>query len=126
MPRAAYDLSPFGQEHFAGAELGHRWRTLSLIDQANRLVKHPQGSLPDKHKDPKALRRLYDLMNTKAVTHAAVLKPHVQHTADLVLQQRGVVLTLHDPTELDFTGHTSVQEQLGQIGNGHGRCPHPR
>src|SRR5882724_13456226 len=107
MPRAHYDLSPFGQEHFGGAERGHCWRTCSLVDLANRLVRHPRGSLPEKVHDPNALRRLYDLMNTRAVNHAAVLKPHVQRTADLVLQQRGVVLALHDTTELDFSGHTS-------------------
>jgi hypothetical protein len=121
MPRADYDLSPFGQEHFGGAALGHRWRTCSLVDLANRLARHPRGSLPEKFHDPNALRRLYDLMNTPAVNHAAVLKPPVQRTAELVLQQRGVVLQLHDPTELDFTGHTSLHDQLGQIGNGHGR-----
>ncbi len=121
MPRAAYDLSPFGQEHFGNADLGHCWRTASLVDQANRLVRHPRGALPEKLHDPNALRRLYDLMNTKAVTPAAVLKPSVQRTAELVLQQRGVVLALHDATELAFTGHTSLQDQVGPIGNGHGR-----
>jgi len=121
MPRADYDLSPFGQEHFGNADLGHCWRTASLVDQANRLVRHPRGALPEKVHDPNALRRLYDLMNTKAVTHAAVLKPSVQRTAALVLQQRGVVLELHDATELDFSGHTSIHDQVGQIGNGHGR-----
>jgi hypothetical protein len=121
MPAANYDLSPYGREQFANAELGNKTRTLSLIDQANRLAKHPQGSLPQKHKDPNALRRLYDLMNTDAVSHAAVLAPSVQNTADRVLQQRGVILCLHDTTELDFSGHTSLHDDLGQIGNGHGK-----
>src|SRR5438874_7564682 len=115
-----YDLSPFGVAHFGGAELGDKRRSRSLIDQGNRMARHPRGTLPDKHKDPKALRRLYDLMNTEALTHAAVLAPHVGHTADLILQQRGVVLIPHDTTELDFTGLRSLRDDLGQIGEGHG------
>jgi hypothetical protein len=115
-----YDLSAFGMKHFGQAELGDKRRTQSLVDQANRMAKHPRGTLPEKHKDPKALRRLYDLMNTPAVTHSAVLKPHVQHTADIVLEQRGVVLCLHDTTELDYSGLLSLRPYIGQIGEGHG------
>jgi hypothetical protein len=121
MPPTCYDLSAFGSDHFAAAQLGDCRRTRSLVDQANRLVKHPQGSLPHKLKDPNALRRLYDLMNTKAVTHAAVLQPHVQHTAGLLLDHTGVALCLHDTTEIDLTGHTSLHPELGQIGDGNGR-----
>jgi hypothetical protein len=121
MPPACYDLSPFGLDHFGAAVLGDARRTKSLVDQANRLVKHPHGSLPDKLKDPNALRRLYDLMNTDTLTHQSVLAPHVQRTAELLLQQQGVALCLHDTTELDFTSHSSLHSQLGQIGDGLGK-----
>ncbi len=121
MPPAKYDLSPFGQEHFGCAELGDKRRTKSLVDMANRMVKHPRGSLPEKLQDPNALRRLYDLMNTESVTHASVLQPHINRTAHLLLEHQGVALCLHDIEELDFTGHTSIHDQVGQIGNGHGR-----
>ena len=121
MPPANYDLSPFGQEHFGAAELGDQRRTKSLVDLANRMAKHPSGSLPDKLKDPNALRRCYDLMNTEPVTHSAVLQPHVRHTAQRLLEHKGVALCLHDTTELDFTSHYSLRDQLGQIGDGNGR-----
>jgi hypothetical protein len=121
MPPANYDLSPFGQEHFGAAELGDQRRTKSLVDLANRMVKQPRGSLPEKLKDPNALRRLYDLMNTESVTHTSVLQPHISHTAQLLLEHQGVALCVHDTEELDFTGHTSIRDQVGQIGNGHGR-----
>jgi hypothetical protein len=42
-------------------------------------------------------------------------------------EQPGTVLLVHDPTELDFTGHTALYPQLGQIGNGSRRgylCHH--
>ena len=76
MPPATYDLSSYGVEHFGGANLGDARRDKSLIDLANRISRHPNGTLPNKFKDPNALRRCYDLMNTKAVTHAKVLRPH--------------------------------------------------
>jgi hypothetical protein len=121
MPPASYDLSPYGVEHFGGAKLGDARRDKSLIDLGNRLSRHPKGTLPDKFKDPKALRRCYDLMNTQAVTHAKVLLPHTHRTAEKFLEHRGTALCLHDLTELDFTSLTSLHDQLGQIGDGRGR-----
>jgi hypothetical protein len=121
MPPASYDLSPYGVEHFGGAKLGDARRDKSLIDLGNRLSRHPKGTLPDKFKDPKALRRCYDLMNTQAVTHAKVLLPHTHRTAEKLLEHRGTALCLHDLTELDFTSLTSLHDQLGQIGDGRGR-----
>lgn len=120
MPPASYDFSAFGQENFGDAKLGDARRTKSLIDLANRLSRHPNGSLPDKFKDPNALRRLYDLMNTEQVTHAAVLRPHVSNTASQLLRHKGVALCLHDTTELDYSSHKSLHDQLGQIGDGFG------
>jgi hypothetical protein len=117
----ATDGLSFGQEHFGHARLGDQRRTRSLVDLAERCARHPGGTLPQKFKDPNALRRCYDLMNCPTVTHASVLEPHVQHTLGLLLQQHGVVLTIHDATELDFSTLTSLRDQLGQIGTGSGR-----
>jgi hypothetical protein len=112
----------FGTDNFAAARLGDRRRTASLVDLADRLARHPGGSLPEKFGDPLALRRCYDLMNTQAVTHAAVLKPHGAHAFAKIRDATGVVLFLHDTTELDYTGLTSLHDHLGQIGGGgHGR-----
>jgi hypothetical protein len=113
-------LVTFGQQHFGKAYLGDVRRTRSLVDLADRFFKHPGGTLPHKCKCPKALRRCYDLMKADAVTHQAVLAAHVQRTLSLVQQQRGVVLHLHDGTELDYSGLTSLHQDLGQIGNGFG------
>ena len=121
MPPATYDLSSYGVEHFGGANLGDARRDKSLIDLANRISRHPNGTLPNKFKDPNALRRCYDLMNTKAVTHAKVLLSHTHRTAEKLLDHRGTALCLHDLTELDYTTITSLHDQLGQIGDGRGR-----
>ena len=60
-------------------------------------------------------------MKPAAVTHEAVLAPHVRRTLRLVRQQQGVVLILHDGTELDYSGLKSLHPQLGQIGNSFGK-----
>jgi hypothetical protein len=111
----------FGQEHFGEAYLGDERRTRSLVDLADRFHRHPHGTLPHKCKDPNALRRCYDLMNADAVTHEAVLAPHVQRTLARVQRRGGVVLILHDGSELDYSGLTSLHQHLGQIGNGFGK-----
>jgi hypothetical protein len=111
----------FGQEHFGEASLGDERRTRSLVDLADRFSRHPHGSLPAKCKDPNVLRRCYDLMNVPAVTHEAVLAAPVQRTLRLMRRQTGPVLIVHDGSELDYSGLTSLHGQLGQIGNGFGK-----
>jgi hypothetical protein len=111
----------FGEEHFGKAYLGDKRRTRCLVDLANRFARHPGGTLPEKCQDPNALRRCYDLMNVPAVTHDAVLQPHIQRTIAKVQQQSGVVLYVHDGSELDFSHVEALHDQLGQIGSGSGR-----
>jgi hypothetical protein len=77
-----------------------------LVELADRFARHPKGSLPEKCKDPNALRRCYDLRKCPTVTHHSVLEPHIRRTVELLLQQRGVVLAVPDPTELDCSGLT--------------------
>jgi hypothetical protein len=111
----------FGEEHFGSARLGDERLRRSLIDLANRCHSHPHGTLPHKTKDPNALNRCYTLMKAPCVTHHSVLDPHIRRTIDLIMQQRGVVLIVHDPTELDYSGLTSLAHHLGQIGDGNGK-----
>jgi hypothetical protein len=110
----------FGQTHFGGRRLGDRRRTRRLVDLADRILAHPHGSLPQKLHDPAAYRALCRLVNQPAVTHEAVLGPHRQTTLDDLRRRPGVILLLHDTTELDFSGHTT-RSALGPIGNGGGR-----
>jgi hypothetical protein len=62
----------------------------------------------------------YTLMNAPAVTHTRILQPQIEQTTQAVLQHQGLVLYVHDITELDFSGHTTLHKHLGQIGEGHG------
>ena len=107
----------FGQVHFGLAELGDQRRTNRLVDCANRIVRRPDQTLPKKLQTPASLDGFYRLMNTRRVTHDAVLHPHRQRTRECCASHSGVVLMIHDSTELDYTSITSLKT-LGQIGNG--------
>ena len=107
----------FGEVHFGGAQLGDGRRTKRLIDSANRIVQRPDQTLPHKLQTPAALDAFYRLMNEDDVSHEAVLAPHRQRTLERCRQLPGVVLLIHDHTELDYTSIKSLST-LGQIGNG--------
>ena len=107
----------FGETHFGAAQLGDRRRTKRLVDTANRILEHPQGTLPDKLRSPAALKGLYRLVDGPTVTHESVLRPHLERTRQRMREHPGVVLTIHDTTELDYTDITTLRA-IGQIGNG--------
>lgn len=107
----------FGAEHFGQAPVGHRGRLRRLILTADRIAAHPSGTLPDKLRDPAAYQGLMRLVRHPAVTHEAVLHTHRQRTLGRLRQTPGVVLLLHDSTELDYTGKQALAG-LGQIGKG--------
>lgn len=111
----------WGEEHFGDAQLGDVRRQRRLVTLATQMAKHPGGTLPDKLKNPADLKALYRLMDSDAVTHEAVLQPHINCTVDRMRAHDGVALVLHDTTELDYSGLNSLKDELGQIGNGGGR-----
>ena len=63
---------------------------------------------------------LYRLVANEVVTHEAVLAPHRQQVLARMREHDGVVLLIHDSTELDYTHVDALHDQLGQIGSGHG------
>lgn len=107
----------FGEIHFAAAQLGNKARTKRLIMLADSLTRHPGGTLPQKIRDPAALRAAYRLMERPEVTHASVLASHQAETIRVIEEHHGPLLAISDATELDYSGLESLEE-LGQIGNG--------
>lgn len=110
----------FGQTHFATANLGHQERNRCLVKIADRIHRHPGGTLPHKLHAPKDYKAMDRLMNRPEVTHGAVLQPHYERTLALLRQADGPMLILHDTTELDYSGLTSIGD-LGSIGGNLGR-----
>ncbi len=109
----------FGQSDFGNAALGDPRRTHRLVTLVDQLCRHPGGTLPDKFNRPAELRAFYRLMNRPEVSHTALMASHADATRQrLAALGSGVVLQLHDATELDFTSKTTLLEHLGQIGQG--------
>jgi hypothetical protein len=113
-------VASFGEKHFGQAKLGDTRRRKRLIHLADRIYRHPGGTLPVKLHDPKDYKAMARLMNRREVSHAATLATHRQRTLEQLRQTTTVKLILHDTTELDYTGLRSITD-LGPIGNGGGR-----
>ena len=107
----------FGERHFGAAALGHQARTACLVKIADRLQQHPGGTLPAKLHAPKDYKAMDRLMNRPEVTHASVLAAPCALTRQQMQTAAGVVLVLHDTTELDYSGLRSIAD-LGSIGGG--------
>lgn len=112
------NVESFGEVNFGNAQLGDARRTKRLVKTADLMCRRPGGALPQKLNQPHDLKAFYRLMNCKEVTHDAILAPHREATQKKIDEIRGPVLILHDATELDFTTHRSLEDDLGQIGNG--------
>src|SRR5207253_11288098 len=100
--------TPFGAQHFGGAQLGHKKRTACLVKIADAIYRHPGGTLPTKLHAPKDYKAMDRLMNRPEVTHARVLAPHVARTLEQMRQAQGPILVLQDATELDYSGWHSI------------------
>jgi hypothetical protein len=114
-------IESFGEVNFAHAELGDARRSRRLVKTANLMCRRPGGSLPQKLNNPKDLKAFYRLVRCDEVTHEAILAAHRKATQNKIDEIRGPVLILHDATELDYTTHLSLEDDLGQIGNGNRR-----
>jgi hypothetical protein len=109
----------FGMRNFAQMDLGDKRRTACLIKSVDTMCRHPGGTLPNKMNRPADLRAFYRLMNRPEATHAVLIASHAAYTRSCIAAaQDGVVLILHDATELDYTTKTTLWDDLGQIGEG--------
>ena len=117
----------WAREQFGSAALGDRRRTGRLVRTAELVMRHPGGTLPEKLSGSWAdLVGLYRLVRRPEVTHAAVLAPHRERTLAAMRAHAlagGVVLLVHDGTELDYTDRAALARGggVGQVGNGGGR-----
>jgi len=107
-----------GQAIFGDAQLGDRRRTARLVETFELMRRHPGGTLPDKLSTPADLRAFYRLCDAEEVTHGVILAAARQSTLARIAESPGLVLIVHDATELDYTTITSLADELGQIGKG--------
>jgi Transposase DNA-binding len=111
------DALGFGTRHFGTAELGDRRLTQRLIQIADRILEHPDGTLPQKMTSPAELEAVYRFVNNDKVSHAQILQPHRQEMWRQLAAKPRTISVLFDTTELDYSGLTSNLD-LGPIGNG--------
>jgi hypothetical protein len=111
------EMSSFGEQHFGGCRFGDERLTKRVVQTANCFLEHPGGTLPDKLNRNADLMGFYRLANNPKVTHAELMAAHCARTRELMGHVAGVVLVIHDTTELDFSGLDSVAD-LGPIGHG--------
>jgi hypothetical protein len=109
----------FGQRNFGQVDLGDQRRTQRLVKLVDIMCRHPGGTLPDKLNRPADLRAFYRLMKRPEATHAVLMQGHGDTTrVSIAALGTGVVLILHDATELDYTTKATLYDDLGQIGEG--------
>lgn len=109
----------FGNQNFGGIDLGDARRTDRLVKAADDMCRHPGGTLPDKFPKPADLRAFYRLMDCDRVTHDVLMHRHAEESRRRIAAfGSGLILVLHDATELDYTSKKSLEHQLGQIGQG--------
>lgn len=121
MPSHYATKDSLGRAMFGHAELGDARRTERLVATFDQFCRHPGGTLPEKLASPADLKALYRLCACEAVTHATLIAAMRLYTLARIAMHQGPVLLLHDATELDYSTLGSLADQLGQIGEGHGR-----
>lgn len=121
MEATATATPSFGTCHFGQADLGDQRLNRRIVQLADEVTGHPGGTLPDKLRQPRDLKAFYRLMNNRRLNYQKVLQPHIQQTLQRMHAHDGVTLIVHDTTTLDYSTLTSLAEDLGQIGEGHGR-----
>lgn len=86
---------------------------------AAKLAQSPGGTLPQAMPDWSEVKAAYRFLSQPANTPEKIQAPHRQRTQH-ECRQPGEYLLIEDTTELDYTNHPATQE-LGRIGDGHGR-----
>jgi hypothetical protein len=114
------DSRPWAEEEFRGVpRLEKRFRD-RLVDLAARLAERPDGSLPQRLPDWADLKGAYRLIGSPKATPDVLQAAHRDRTRER-MDRDGVVLIVHDSTQLDFSTHAAVADALGPVGDNGGR-----
>ncbi len=111
----------FADHAFPDLDLGDRRLNRRFARVVRAALEHPEGSLPDKFHDPAGYAACLRLLNHPALSHDKLLSCHQVAVLERLERHEGVVLLVHDTTDLDFSGHATLAARLGPIGNGGGR-----
>jgi len=118
-PDVLLDPTAWAEQPFGSVELGDRRRTRRLVRSAAALAAEPDRSWSERTRDPAALKAVYRLLDTAAVTCAGLLAPHQAQTR-ASLADEPVTLLVQDTTVVDYSHHPATTG-LAPIGDGRGR-----
>jgi len=109
----------WAQLEFALSNLGDQRRTKRLVNIAARLAENPGGTLPQAFSDWAELKAAYRFFDQPKIGWDQIAAPHWERTRT-ACREPGEYLLIEDTSELDYTGGVG-REDLGVIGDGHGR-----
>lgn len=109
----------WAQLEFGSVELGDRRRTNRLVDMATHLAQNPGGTLPQAFDSWAELKAAYRFLDQPRNGWEEISAAHWQRTR-AGCSEAGEYLLIEDTTDLDYTGGVG-REDLGTIGDGHGR-----
>jgi hypothetical protein len=110
------DPAEWAKRQFGAAELGDARRTKRLVRSAALMAVNTSGSIPQQAGSTAAMKGMYRLFDADAVTHEAVMGPHIAQTRELAGKIPTAYL-LDDTAQFNLTGHQAC-EGLGPIGSG--------
>src|SRR5438309_3861025 len=102
---------------FVGADLGDARLDRRLVAMVERLAAEPDASLPVALGTSAELEAGYRFLRNRAVSAAALLKPHIDATVRRA-SLHDEVLAVHDLTEFRFEGSRTDLGDLGRSGHG--------
>jgi hypothetical protein len=113
------DAEDWAQAQFGAVDLGREDRRQRLLFSAARLAENPGASFPAVF-GRQDLRCFYALMHRQECSYQTLLWAHFARTRQS-MNTSDVILIVHDTTQMDFTSHQALHDQLGPIGQGEGR-----
>ncbi len=115
------DLTSISATLFPSLELGDIRRNRRFSQVAQALAEKPGVSLPEVFPNPSHYNACMNLFDAEECNHENILGAHQEAVLNRMEAHAGPILLLHDGTCMDFSGHTSLEDELGPIGNGGGR-----
>jgi len=106
---------------FPNLDLGDKRRNARFAKVAQAIADNPGASLPKIFSDPSSYNACLNLFGSEHCTHSVLLRTHREACLERMRGHDCPILLIHDGTYLDFTGHSTLEPDLGQIGDGIGR-----
>jgi hypothetical protein len=113
------EIEMWAVEQLGRVELGDKRRTRRAVDIAQGMARRPADSLAQQMAGWNEQRGAYRLLDSEAVSHAALSARHWQQTRAKAGERGSVILMVQDITELDYSAHRAT-EGLGPIGDHRG------